>query len=195
MAQKPTLLQLTIIQSLTNRQSPLTPPKGELGLPVAAPRGCNGALIALQRGCRCNPTSTPLQGRGAAVARRKPLFCPFPTIKNSRTFAFLKSRKGLSGSPGSPFGGVRGGFCRGRRIPIRPLLLMKTQIFEQFHEHNFVNIYHSFVGSRPVATASVPRGLTCSFEPDIWVIIYEPRGGRDGSRPYLWKRKMRAKSS
>ena len=166
MAQKPTLLQLTIIQSLTNRQPPLTPPKGELRLPVAAPRGCNGALIALQRGRRCNPTSTPLQGRGAAVARRKPLFCPFPAIKNSRSLVFLKSRKGLSGSPGSPLGGVRGGFLG----PFRPLLLMKTQIFEQFHEHNFVKIYHSFVGSRPVATASVPRGLTCSFEPDIWVI-------------------------
>ena len=96
-AEKSLFLQTAVTLRLTNGRPPLTLPKGELGLHVAAPRGCNGALIALQRGRRCNPTGTPLQGRGAAVARRNPLFCPFPAIKNSRSFAKSESRKALNG--------------------------------------------------------------------------------------------------
>ena len=59
---------------------------------------------------------------------------------------------------------------------------MKPQIFEHFPECSFVNKYHLIVGSRPVATASVPRGLTCSVELDMggYVVDHEAVAtGRD----------------
>lgn len=90
------------------REPPLTPPKGELGLPARPLRLCNGAAIALQRAPRCNMTGTPLQPREGPVARRRPLFCPFPDVKNSRSFVVLKSRKALPASQDPPLGESEG---------------------------------------------------------------------------------------
>ena len=109
-AEKSPFLQNAVTLRLTNGRPPLTPQKRELELPVAAPRGCNGALIALQRGRRCNPTGTPLQGRAAAIARKRALFGSKTAIKNSRSFAKIGSRKGLMAPSGSPQGGETCGF-------------------------------------------------------------------------------------
>ena len=113
---KSLFLQSAVTLRLTNGRPPLTLPKEELGLPVAAPRGCNGALIALQRGRRCNPTGTPLQGRAAAIARKRALLGSETAIKNPRSFAKSESRGALNGvceaaglSPlGESEGAVRG---------------------------------------------------------------------------------------
>ena len=101
---KSKFLQPADAQSLTNRQSPRTPPKGVRGHPVRAPRGCNGAAIALQRGACCNMTACSLRCNKGLIARRNPLFDLFWAIKNSRTFSKFKSRKALKASPGLPQG-------------------------------------------------------------------------------------------
>ena len=103
-------LQLSITQSLTIRRPPLTPPKGELGLPVRPSLHCNGAAIALQRRPRCNMTACSLQPRGGPVARRNPLFDPKTIIKNSPTFAKFESHKGLPASQAPPLGESEGAF-------------------------------------------------------------------------------------
>ena len=112
--EKSSFLQNTVTLRLTNERPPLTSPRGELGLPVAAPRGCYGALIALQRGRRCNPTGTPLQPREGPVARRNPLFDLETAIKNPRSFAKSESRgalKGVCEAAGlSPLGESEGAF-------------------------------------------------------------------------------------
>ena len=143
---KSLFLQTTGRQLLANRQPPLTPPKGELGLPVRPLLLCNGAAIALQRRPRCNMTACSLQPRGGPVARRNPLFDLKIAIKNSRIFVKFESRKGLPASQAPPLGESEGAFWGSRRrslVTIRPLLLIKTQIFKHFSEHDFVNIYQT----------------------------------------------------
>ena len=75
---------------------------------VRPSRGRREALTTFQRGRRCNPTSAPLRPREGPVARRRPLFCAFRSVKKPRNFAVPMSRKALPASQALLSGSQRG---------------------------------------------------------------------------------------
>ena len=75
---------------------------------VRPSRGHRKALTTFQRGRRCNPTSAPLRPREGPVARRRPLFCAFRSVKKPRNFAVPMSRKALTASQALLSGSQRG---------------------------------------------------------------------------------------
>ena len=90
--------QTTDIQPFANSTTSFPFCKGRERPPARASLPCNEALIALQRGARCDMAACPRHYHKASVARQGPLFCTFPAIRKSQTFAFRKSREGLTAS-------------------------------------------------------------------------------------------------
>ena len=90
--------QTTDIQPFANSTTSFPFCKGRERPPARASLPCNGALIALQRGARCDTAACPRHYRKGPIARQGPLFCTFPAIRKPQTFAFRKSREGLTAS-------------------------------------------------------------------------------------------------
>ena len=164
---------------------------------VRPSRGHRKALMTFQRGRRCNPTSAPLRPREGPVARRRPLFCAFRSVKKPRNFAVPMSRKALTASQALLSGSQRGlsaaaattnkgliahGKSEKRRV-------RKSGFCKKRLEQDSVAELPQ-VGSRPVATASLTTVSMWSislYARSIRRLIMWQGGGRDRSRPYLWE--------
>ena len=121
-------------------------------LAVRAPRHCNGALVASQQARRCNSTSMPPQTNGALTARQLPRrrqkMTP-PRSENDVFLVFLEHFQLLKLTIISLHHPLPAVFSL-RTVPMRTA-------FTNYPLYIFLSfMHHPNVGSRPVATASVP---------------------------------------
>ena len=161
MTQSLQILQPTHLQLFTDSFIPAGKQRGHGGAAVRPLLVCNGALAALQQGCRCTTKAAPSQTNKGLTAEKRRLFRTKSVSKNLAKSSFRKSRKALPAyrhfkNPAA--GGHRPG-------PTGPLRHQKHDENEQkrdfLHTEFCKNlrwvIRNNKVGSRLVATASVPR--------------------------------------